>query len=154
MDNFKQNGVSCEFVSVAEDRRPTGVAPIAVDTNSGENSIVVVMGANDALSPTHLARDTAAGAAIASATVVLCQMEIPRETTLEALRVAKSDGCPLTVWNTAPAPTNPPLTEKEAAEFFALADIVCPNWPELSQLAPEPLAEVSGTEESGGCVRQ
>ena len=55
----------------------------------------------------------------------------------------------MTVWNTAPAPTNPPLTEKEAAEFFALADIVCPNWPELSQLAPEPLAVVvsNGAEE-------
>ena len=48
LENFKDNGVLTDFVSV-ETGRPTGVAPITVDTETGDNSIIVVMGANDAL---------------------------------------------------------------------------------------------------------
>ena len=147
LENFRANGVSVDFVSVeggggggGEKGRPTGVAPITVDTNTGDNSIIVVMGANDALSPAHVSETAAAAEAIASAAVVLCQMEIPRETTLAALRTARGGGGvaqpsrPLTVLNTAPAPSNPPLSRREAEAFFSLADIVCPNQPELAML--------------------
>ena len=53
LENFKDNGLLTDFVSV-ETGRPTGVAPITVDTDTGDNSIIVVMGANDALTPQHI----------------------------------------------------------------------------------------------------
>ena len=43
LENFKDNGVLTDFVSV-ETGRPTGVAPITVDMETGDNSIIVVMG--------------------------------------------------------------------------------------------------------------
>lgn len=55
----------------------------------GENSIVIVSGANDKLSPADV---EGAEALISSAAVVICQLEVPPETTLAALALAKKHG--------------------------------------------------------------
>ena len=55
----------------------------------GENSIVIVSGANSKLSPADVAQ---AESLISSAAVVICQLEVPPETSLAALALAKKHG--------------------------------------------------------------
>ena len=83
--------------------RPSGVASILVD-EAGRNSIVYVPGANFALSPDDV---RAAQEAIRDADVLVCQLEIPMESTVEALRISKSAGR-TTIFNPAPAGPVPP----------------------------------------------
>jgi ribokinase len=75
---------------------PTGMALISVDAR-GENAIVVVAGANGAL--TEL--DDAQRAAVARAEVVLMQLEVPMDLLLDAAR-ARCEGA-LLVLNAAPS---------------------------------------------------
>ena len=56
---------------------------------AGENSIVIVSGANDKLSPTDVKN---AEPLISSASVLICQLEVPPETSLAALTLAKKHG--------------------------------------------------------------
>nr|MBP8104680.1 ribokinase [Nitrospira sp.] len=67
---------------------PTGVAMILVD-HSGENQIAVVPGSNGRLTPADLRQHREL---IAGARVLLLQMEIPRETVFEALRLGRECG--------------------------------------------------------------
>lgn len=53
---------------------------------TGENCIVIVSGANMTLRPTDVQN---AMELIIRSKVVICQLEIPQETSLEALRLAK-----------------------------------------------------------------
>jgi len=96
-----------------------GVAVILVD-DGAHNCIVVVPGANGALTPDDVRQ---ASASIAASSVLLCQLEIPLETTAEALRIARVAGV-RTLLNPAPARVLPP-------EVFDLADIVVLNETEL-----------------------
>ena len=99
---------------------PSGVALIAVQ-HDGDNAIVVSPGANGRVAPTDVAVE-----AVAEASVVLCQAEIPLDAVMEAVRVA--DG--ITMWNPAPAPTDAvPL------ELVESVDVVIPNETELATLA-------------------
>lgn len=85
--NFKDNSVSVDHVLVT-DKAASGVAPISVDKN-GENAIVVVPGAND-----HLTIEDVRNveSLIKSASVLMCQLEIPATSTLEALKLGKKHG--------------------------------------------------------------
>ena len=84
----------------------SGVAPITVNERgnpfpnsnaviflslyyTGENSIVIVSGANMELTPTDV---QAAAHLVQGAKVVVCQLEVPLDTSLEALRLAKQNG--------------------------------------------------------------
>ncbi|MGW6424108.1 ribokinase [Nocardia sp. NPDC055053] len=78
---------------------PSGVATIVVD-ESGENSIIVVAGANGRV--TDLTEDELA--AIAAADILLCQLEIPLDTVAAAARHARSSG---TVVALNPSPVQP-----------------------------------------------
>ena len=60
---------------VAEIEGPTGLAIVTV-AKDGENSIVVIAGANDAMDP---GRVRAAAEVISAARIVVCQGEIPRD---------------------------------------------------------------------------
>ncbi len=101
---------------------PTGRALISV-SDSGENSIVVVSGANGELSTTHI---TIHGGMIAAATVVLAQLEVPQATIREAFAVARATGA-TTVLNPAPAAVIDP-------ELLSLTDILVPNEHEAAAL--------------------
>ena len=57
--------------------------------SSGENAIVIIPGANSNLTPSDVTR---AKETINKAKVLICQLEVPNETTLAALRLAKSCG--------------------------------------------------------------
>src|SRR5204863_234690 len=75
--NYRAQGIDTVHV-LADAERPSGVASIVVDDEAG-NCILIVPGANAGLSPDDVRR---AAAAIQSADVVLCQLEVPVETTL------------------------------------------------------------------------
>jgi len=129
LENFRSLGIDTEHVGVDDDA-PSGVAPIAVDPK-GDNSIVIVTGANERLTPEHVER---ARSAIAAADVLVCQLEIPHDVTFAALRVAREEST-RTILNPAPA------TADLAAEVYALADVLCPNEPEAELLLGRPIRE-------------
>ncbi len=122
---WKQEGINTDYV-VQDPEHATGVAPIFVD-DTGENSIVVVLGANLAISKADV---DAAADVIAEADVLLTQLEINYDAVGYALKVAKEKGVP-TILNPAPAGHLP-------AKVVALADYITPNETELEVLSNQP----------------
>lgn len=94
---LKREGIDCGAVSV-DDTHPSGVASIMV-ADGGENSIVVVAGANHRLMPAHI---EAHAGLLQVAKVVVAQLETPLASVLLALRLAQQGGA-TTVLNAAPA---------------------------------------------------
>jgi ribokinase len=137
--NFRGWGVDTEHVSFTKDAF-SGVAPIAVDSD-GSNAIIIVTGANDLLSEEDVER---ARPAIAAASVVVCQLEIPLEITLAALRVAREEGV-TTIFNPAPARSELP------EEVYRLSDVLCPNEPETELLTN---VSVAGDEDAHAAARE
>lgn len=76
----------------------TGVAGILVD-DQGNNSIVLAAGANAVVSEAQV---EAASAAIASAKLLLCQLEIPLSSVARAIQIASAQGVQV-ILNPAPA---------------------------------------------------
>jgi ribokinase len=119
---WKQERINTEYV-VRDPDYATGVAPIWVDDH-GENSIVVVLGANLAVSPADIDR---AADVIAQADILITQLEIHYDAAAYALKIAKEKGI-RTILNPAPA-------RKLAPEVLALVDFLTPNETELDMLA-------------------
>jgi ribokinase len=117
------------------DQAFSGVAPIAVDPQ-GHNTIIIVTGANDLLTEEEI---EAARPVIAAAQILVCQLEIPLETTLAALRIARQEGVQ-TIFN--PAPARPELSQ----ELYQLSDIFCPNESETELLTGRPVGTLSEAE--------
>ncbi|MGK5027069.1 ribokinase [Janthinobacterium sp. RB2R34] len=101
----------------------SGIASILVDDN-GQNSIVLAGGANDCLSPAHI---DAAKELIEQSDIVVLQLEVPMETVVHAIRLARSLGKTV-VLNPAPAARVP-------ADVLALVDYLIPNEIEAAMLA-------------------
>lgn len=125
--NFRSFGIDTTHVSFS-DEVSSGVAPIAVDAN-GDNSIVIVTGANALMSADDIEH---ARPAIAAADVLICQLEIPLEITRAALDVAREHST-FTILNPAPAIAELP------PELYERADIICPNEPETELLLGRPV---------------
>ncbi len=119
---WEQEGINTRYV-VRDPEHATGVAPIFVD-DSGENSIVVVLGANLNIQAADV---NAAADVIAQADIVLTQLEINYDMVAYTLQVAKQKGV-RTILNPAPAGHLP-------AEVVALADFITPNETELEVLS-------------------
>jgi ribokinase len=100
----------------------SGVAAVSVD-DAGENTIVVVPGANGAVGSDDLTR---LDAALAGARVLLLQLEVPLEAVVAAARLARTRGVTVML-DPAPARELPP-------ELYALADIITPNETEAAAL--------------------
>ena len=112
--NLEQNNVDTSLVG-KDAQRATGVAVILVD-GEGENSIVVVPGANDGLS---LARIKEVEDTIASVDMVLLQLEIPLEVVEMVIQIADSAGVPV-ILDPGPARALP-------RGLLALVDVITPN---------------------------
>jgi ribokinase len=97
---WAEEGVDATLVVRAS--LPTMTAAILVEA-AGDNRIVIVPGALSTLTPAHV---DAFAAQIASAEVLLVQLEIPVVTALHALEVGRQRGV-RTVLNPAPAPPSP-----------------------------------------------
>jgi ribokinase len=108
--------------------RSSGVAPIMVEP-SGENSILIVKGANADLSPADVER---AADALKQCDLILLQLEVPLETVYAAIAFGKQDGV-RTVLN--PAPATPAL---DAGKICDVSYFV-PNETELAILTGMPV---------------
>lgn len=134
LQNFERLGVDISHVHIT-DQAFSGVAPIAVDAD-GNNSIIIVTGANDLLTEEEI---EAARPAIAAAAIVVCQLEIPLPITLAALRIAREEGV-TAIFN--PAPARPGLPD----ELYRLSDIFCPNETETELLTGMPVSTLAEAE--------
>lgn len=130
--NFASLGMDTTYVSVAADSF-TGVAPIWVEEASGNNAIIVALGANDLLSPADVAQ---AAPALTGADIVVCQWEIQTATVLAALQTAHAAGV-TTVFNPAP------VREELPAEIYTVTDILCPNESETERLTGMPVGSLA-----------
>jgi ribokinase len=116
-------GVDAQFV--AEDGAAgTGVATIVLDAE-GDNSIIVMPGANGRVGREDVER---AAEAIAAAHVLMLQLEVPLEAVMHASEIARAAGVPILL-NPAPAPTRP-LPD----ELLRLVDVLTPNETETQVL--------------------
>lgn len=106
--------------------RSTGIAQIAVDSK-GQNTIVIVPGANEGLSEADIFNFQSV---LQSAAVLLCQNEINLSCTIEALKLGRAGKC-VTIFNPAPA-------SLDCVAALPYADIVCPNETELALLTSLP----------------
>src|ERR1700749_4964548 len=95
--NLANFGVDTKHVKRVKGRS-SGVAPIMVEP-SGENSILIVKGANADLSPADV---EAAGEDLKACDLILLQLEVPLETVYAAIAFGKKHGVK-TVLNPAPA---------------------------------------------------
>jgi ribokinase len=117
--------------------QPTGVALITVA--GGENSIVVVAGANGALVPADTAFPLSAG------DVIVAQLETPMAATRAAFEAARTVGA-ATILNPAPA-------SRDAVNLLPLAEMVVVNETELELLAGTSLSRTSGGPEIIAAMR-
>lgn len=125
--NFQRNGIDTTYV-LRTPGRSSGVAPIFVEP-SGENSILIVKGANADLTPADV---DAAAPALKDCKLILMQMEVPVETVYHTVRKAKELGVP-TLLNPAPA-----AADLDVARLADLA-FLTPNETELATLTGLPV---------------
>ncbi len=108
--NLKDAGVDTE--GVARVKGPSGVAPILVAEN-GENSIVVVPGANGLVDAAYVDKKASL---IRSAGMVLCQLELPLATVSHVLTLCADAGVPV-ILDPAPAAALPDAVFPQTAWF-------------------------------------
>jgi ribokinase len=131
--NFRDEGIDTTHV-LMDDARSTGTAAIIVD-DEARNCILVVPGANLGLSPADV---RLVASAIEAADILLCQLEVPVETTREALQIARNHGVQ-TICNPAPAVA---LDD----ELLGLVDLCIPNETEIELLTGMPVNSLAQIE--------
>ncbi len=120
-DGLAANGVDVTHVGTCK-HDPSGLALITVD-DAGENTIIVVSGANHKIRTVHL-DDAVASGVFEGASVLLAQLECPLDVVVDALRLARGAGLD-TVLNAAPA-------QELGDEVLGLVDVLVVNEHELS----------------------
>jgi ribokinase len=121
LQNFRRERIHVDFIR-RDSQHPSGVALIFV-SDEGENSIGVAPGANGRLSVTDVRH---ARPAIAGASVVLVQLEVPLATVMAAVEMAAAAGRPV-ILNPAPARELP-------VELLRQVSVLTPNETEASRL--------------------
>jgi ribokinase len=122
IDHYRQEGLNTTQIF----RTPgisSGVALIAVHTDSGENAIVVAPGANALLTPADM---DSATESIARADTVVLSLEVPLPTVQRAVEIARANQVPV-ILNPAPAQILP-------SELLANVSVLTPNQTEAQQL--------------------
>jgi ribokinase len=138
IENFRRQGIDPTHVKQVEGLS-SGVAPIFVEAN-GQNRILVVKGANDALKPADV---DAASEMLKSVDCIVLQFEIPVETVYYTISFAKEHGIRC-ILNPAPA---------HAVEMFSLQglDYFVPNETEAETITGCPVKSVDDARE---CAEQ
>jgi ribokinase len=124
--NFTAQGIDARHVGVAPGVS-SGVAPIFVEP-SGENSILIIKGANNLLTPERV---DAAAADLLACDLLLLQLEIPLATIYHTIALATAHGKRV-ILNPAPATRELDLPKLRDVAFFT------PNRGELSLLTGMP----------------
>ncbi len=129
IDNFRKQGIDTTHVKQVEGLS-SGVAPIFVEPN-GQNRILVVKGANDALKPADV---DAAAETLKSVDCIVLQFEIPVETVYYTIDFARKHGIRC-ILNPAPA---------QAIDLRALKDLdyFVPNETEAETIMGSPVKNV------------
>ena len=120
-DNLRQQAVNLDNV-LQSHNCASGIAIVSVES-SGENSILVVPGANDQISVEDLKH---AESALRDADVVLLQLEIPIPTVKRAIEISKEAGVTVVL---DPAP----MCKTLPTEMLQV-DVICPNQSEATAL--------------------
>ena len=127
VENLRSVGVRTETI-LRLAQVPTGIAGIAV-SSGGDNSIIVVSGANFHLTPAMIAQNEGM---IRQADYVLTQLETPVETVLALAETVKKAGKIMVL---DPAPARADLPDR----LFPLIDVLKPNVTELQILTGLPI---------------
>jgi ribokinase len=129
IENFRKQGIDTTHVKQVEGLS-SGVAPIFVEPN-GQNRILVVKGANDALKPADV---DAAAEVLKAADCIVLQFEIPLETVYYAIQFARRHGMRC-ILNPAPA---------QLVDLKALKDLdyFVPNESEAASITGQPVKNV------------
>lgn len=114
---LQDKGISTQNIQIFENET-SGVAPITVDLNSGENSIIIIPGANN--------RYTVNRNMVDNASMIICQNESSYQTTKHALKLGIQNRI-LTILNPSP-------TEGVDLEILNLVNILILNEHELEIL--------------------
>jgi ribokinase len=126
IENFKKQGIDPTHVKQVEGLS-SGVAPIFVEPN-GQNRILVVKGANDALKPADV---DAAAETLKAADCIVLQFEIPVETVYYTVAFARKHGIRCIV---NPAPAQPvDMTALKDLDYFV------PNETEAETITGSPV---------------
>ena len=136
MKLYADEGINSKYVWEIPDMS-TGAASIVVNEVTGDNAIIVVPGAADAMVPYDL--DTAE-AGIADCAFFMASLEVPIPVMQHGLEVAKRNGVP-TILNPAPAAILPD-------EVYGLSDYFTPNETEAAILAGIPVVTIEDAEEA------
>lgn len=131
--NLNSRGVDTAHISVVTVN--TGAAMIVISNESGQNSIMVYPGANDAVDIPYVESHMSA---IDAADFLLLQLEIPLDTVLYLSRYAHSKGKTV-VLDPAPASSLP-------AELLRSIDIITPNETELATITGLPCNDLAQRE--------
>ncbi|HME31979.1 MAG TPA: ribokinase [Terriglobales bacterium] len=138
IENFRKQGIDATHVKQVEGLS-SGVAPIFVEAN-GQNRILVVKGANDALKPADV---DAAAAVLKAADCIVLQFEIPLETVCYTVAFAHKHGIQCIV---NPAPAQPvDLRALKGLDYFV------PNESEAEAISGLP---VKNAEEAKKCAEK
>lgn len=135
-DTWRAEGIATAITE--SDTDPTGAAFIYVDERTGDNAIIVVPGAANAITPADL---DASADLIRGAKIFMTQLEQPLAAARRGLEIAKSAGV-TTILNPAPAQ---PLDDA----IYPLCDYVTPNETEASQLTGVPVATIDDARRAG-----
>lgn len=132
--NARIAAFEAEKIDISQVRRmpetPSGIALILVD-DAGSNSIVIIAGANGAVSAALL--DQVLPKLVEPGDVVCCQLEVPFAATRRALEIGKQAGA-MTVLNAAPGTASAQL-------LLPLADVLVVNEIEAMQVAGLPVSD-------------
>lgn len=139
--NLEQELIQCEHI-LATPQSASGLAVVAVDQR-GENSIIVVPGANAQVSANDV---RSIGDMIGDYDVMLTQLETPVETAVQAIGIARAAGVRVIV-DPAPAPSSCPN------ELLSV-DLVCPNETEAATLSGQPVESIDQAESAAKIILQ
>jgi ribokinase len=120
VDGLKGRGVNTDYVFRSSS--PSGTVIVTLDSTA-ENTMLVIKGANDDLSPEDIQR---AMNQIDNNKVVLLQMEVQTSAVIEAMKYAKDAGW-FVILDPAPA-------QGICSDAFAYADVVTPNLQETKEI--------------------
>lgn len=123
ISNLSQFGIDTTGLTRSDTH--TGLAPIWVEQDSGENRIIVIPGANQSLTSEYVASQLNR----LKYDAVVCQLEIPQEATIATFLHGRSRGA-VTILNPAP-------WAELSDELLALADWIVPNEGEFAGLAQQ-----------------
>ncbi|SDN34923.1 ribokinase [Bacillus sp. OK048] len=129
VDHLTTQGINTEHISKIKETS-TGVATIVV--SDGDNSIIVVSGANNDITPEVIEKHEDK---ILNSHILLLQLEIPLESVIRTAELAKKHGV-LTILNPAPI-------QKLPKELLEMVDYLTPNEHEQALL----FASLDGTEQ-------